>query len=86
MWQRLARPNIDASPTNETRRQAMSIHPYLLLALAHERQNELIAESDRERLLTSARKSRRARKALAVRGQPTGTLTSCEPSAAVPAR
>ncbi len=64
----------------------MMIHPDLMLALAHDRHRELIAESDRQRLLTSARVARRARKATAVRGQPTGSLASCEPSVAVPAR
>jgi hypothetical protein len=64
----------------------MLMHPDLLLVLANDRHRELIAEADRERLLTIARKARRARKAPAVRGQPTGTLASCEPSAAVPAR
>jgi hypothetical protein len=67
----------------------MLMHPDLMLALANDRHRELIAEGDRERLLTSARvarKARRARKSPAVRGRPTGTLASCEPSAAVPAR
>ena len=67
----------------------MLMHPDLMLALANDRHRELIAEGDRERLLTSARgarKARRARKTSAVRGQPTGTLASCEPSVAVPAR
>ena len=64
----------------------MLMHPDLLLALANDRHRELIAEADRERLLTIARRARRARKAPAVRGQPTGTLASCEPSVAVPAR
>jgi hypothetical protein len=64
----------------------MLMHPDLLLAQANDRQRELIAEADRGRLLTIARRARRARKAPAVRGQPTGTLASCEPSAAVPAR
>ena len=64
----------------------MLIHPDTLLVLANDRRRELIAEADRERLLTSARRVRRDRKAPAVRGQPTGTLASCEPSAAVPAR
>lgn len=67
----------------------MLMHPDLMLTLAHDRQRELIAEADRERLLTSARVARgarRARKAPGVRGQPTGTLASCEPSVAVPAR
>jgi hypothetical protein len=64
----------------------MLIHPDLLRVLADERHRELIAEADRGRLLTIARVARRARKAPAVRGQPTGTLASCEPSVAVPAR
>jgi hypothetical protein len=67
----------------------MLMHPDLLLAQAKDRRRELIAEADRERLLTiafRARRARRARKTPAVRGQPTGTLASCEPSAAVPAR
>jgi hypothetical protein len=64
----------------------MLMHPDLLLALANDRQRELIAEADRERLLTLAFRARRGKKSPAVRGQPTGTLASCEPSAAVPAR
>jgi hypothetical protein len=67
----------------------MLMHPELLLTLANDRRRELIAEADRERLLTSARAARgvrRSKKYPAVRGRPTGTLASCEPSAAVPAR
>ena len=64
----------------------MMMHPVMMLMLANQRQRELVSEADRQRLLTSAREARRARKARAVRGQPAGTLTSCEPSAAVPAR
>jgi hypothetical protein len=67
----------------------MLMHPELLLTLANDRRRELIAEADRERLLTSARVARRGRrgtKTPAVRGRPAGTLASCEPSAAVPAR
>jgi len=67
----------------------MMMHPDLMLALANDRHRELIAESDRRHLLTSARVARAARstrKGVVVRGQPTGTLASCEPSAAVPAR
>jgi len=64
----------------------MLMHPDLLLALAKDRRRELIAEADRERLLTIAFRARRGKKAPAVRGQPTGTLASCEPFAAVPAR
>lgn len=62
----------------------MLVHPSLLLDLANDRNRELIADADRERLLTSAR--RRVRRAWAGRGQPTGTLASCEASVAVPAR
>jgi len=61
----------------------MNMHPVMLLMLADQRQRELIDEADRYRLLNSAR---RARKARAARGQPAGTLASCDPSAAVPAR
>jgi hypothetical protein len=67
----------------------MLMHPELMLALANERHRELIAEADRSRLLASARSARaarRPRKASVVRGQPAGTLASCEPSAVVPAR
>jgi hypothetical protein len=67
----------------------MNVHPVILMMLANQRQRDLVAESEKARLLASARearKSRKARKARAVRGQPTGTLASCEPSAAVPAR
>jgi hypothetical protein len=64
----------------------MSMYPDLLLDLAKDRQRELIAEADRTRLLSIARRASRARKAPAVRGQPAGTLASCEPSVAVPAR
>jgi hypothetical protein len=67
----------------------MLMHPDVMLFLANDHQRELIAEADRWRLLSSARHARRARrerKISAVRGQPTGTLASCEPSAAVPAR
>ncbi|MEV6305534.1 hypothetical protein AB0M02_39390 [Actinoplanes sp. NPDC051861] len=62
------------------------MHPDMLLNLANDRRRELIAESDRERLLSMARAARRARKARTARGRPAGTLASCEPSAAVPAR
>lgn len=61
----------------------MMIHPDLMLTLANDRHRELIAEFDRQRLLTTARRARKTRTA---RGRPTGTLAPCEPSAAVPAR
>ncbi len=64
----------------------MMTHPDMLLTIAHDRQRRLIAEADRDRLLGLARTARSGRKAATVRGRPTGTLASCEPSAAVPAR
>jgi hypothetical protein len=67
----------------------MLMHPDLMMTLVNDRHRELVAEADRMRLLNSgraARRARRASKAPAVRGRPTGTLASCEPSAAVPAR
>ena len=67
----------------------MNMYPAMLMMLANQRQRDLITEGEKARLLAGAREarqSRKARKARAVRGQPTGTLTSCEPSAAVPAR
>ncbi|OJF15911.1 hypothetical protein EDD30_1260 [Couchioplanes caeruleus] len=67
----------------------MLLHPDLTLALANQHHRELIAEADRRRLLSSALRALRAcraRHASAVRARPTGTLASCEPSAAVPAR
>jgi hypothetical protein len=64
----------------------MMMHPVMLMMLANQRQRDIVSEAARRRLLTSAREARQARKARAVRGQPAGKLTSCEPSAAVPAR
>ncbi len=64
----------------------MFMHPDVYLTLANDRHRELVADADREHLLTIARAARRARKAAAARGRPAGTLASCEPSAAVPAR
>ncbi len=67
----------------------MMMHPDLMLTLANERHRDLIAEAEKERLLAGARRARQARrgrKAEAVRGQPTGTLATCESSAAVPVR
>jgi hypothetical protein len=64
----------------------MMMHPVMMMMLANQRQRDLVDEADRHRLLTSARDARKGRKARAVRGQPTGNLASCEPSAAVPAR
>jgi hypothetical protein len=64
----------------------MLMHPDMMLVMANSRHRELLAEADRGRLLTGSRRARRARKVPSVRGQPTGTLASCDPSAAVPAR
>jgi len=66
----------------------MLIHPDLLMVLTNEHQRELFADADRGRVLTTARRARWSRRAgkAPVRGKPTGTLASCEPSAAVPAR
>ncbi|GIE76994.1 hypothetical protein Aph02nite_29440 [Actinoplanes philippinensis] len=61
----------------------MFASPELMLHLAHDRNREMIAEADRERLLSSARLARRGRK---VRSRPAGTLASCEATAVVPAR
>ncbi|BEL04635.1 hypothetical protein Q0Z83_028260 [Actinoplanes sichuanensis] len=61
----------------------MFANPELMLNLAHDRNREMIAEADRERLLSSARLLRRGRKA---RGRLAGTLSPCEPTAVVPAR
>ncbi|XVU23888.1 hypothetical protein ACQPZJ_42690 [Actinoplanes sp. CA-054009] len=57
----------------------MLMHPDLMLTLAAEHHRELIAETDRRRLRTSARLARAARKASrkrAVRGQPAGALAA----------
>lgn len=51
----------------------MLMHPDLILAQANDRQRELIAEADRERLLATAREARRGRRArqkAPARGQP----------------
>jgi hypothetical protein len=51
----------------------MMTHPDLVLAQAIDRQRELIAEADRERLLATARQARRdrrGRRKAPVRGQP----------------
>jgi hypothetical protein len=69
-----------------TRRETMLMHPDLMLSLANERRRELVAEADRQRLLSLARDAREARKGRAARGRPAGTLASCERSVVVPAR
>jgi hypothetical protein len=74
------RTTIDISTNKES---AMFAHPEVMLRLAHDRNREMIAEADRERLLSAVRQARRGRKA---RGRPAGTLASCEPTAVVPAR
>lgn len=64
----------------------MLMHPEMLLVLANDHHRALIAEADRGRLLSRARRARQARRTPAVRAQSTGTLASCEPAAVVPAR
>jgi hypothetical protein len=64
----------------------MMVHPYMMMELAKDRQRELIADADRAHLLSQARQARKARKSRAARGQPAGTLSTCGPSAVVPAR
>jgi hypothetical protein len=64
----------------------MMVHPELMLYLINERHRERIAEADRQRLLAGVRRARSGRKNREVRGRPAGTLASCEPSVAVPAR
>ncbi|WP_305787058.1 hypothetical protein [Symbioplanes lichenis] len=64
----------------------MFLHPDHLMTLANQHHRELIEEADRHRLLSVARRARRARKAPAARGKPAGTLAACDPSVAVPAR
>ncbi|MEV6347572.1 hypothetical protein [Actinoplanes sp. NPDC051851] len=64
----------------------MMIHPDVALMLANDHRRELIAEADRQRLLSRAREALACRKRAAARGKPTGTLTPCEHSVAVSAR
>jgi hypothetical protein len=78
----------------------MWTNPDFLMILANDHRRELIAEADRHRLLTAARRARRSRadeahaaqaspereKSRVARGQPAGTLTACGPHAAAPAR
>ncbi|MEV4282655.1 hypothetical protein [Actinoplanes xinjiangensis] len=67
---------------DDDKETAMFAHPDLMLHLAHDRTREMIAEADRERLLSGARLARRGRKA---RGRPTGAVASREPTAVAPA-
>jgi hypothetical protein len=66
----------------------MFLHPDLALAQFHARERELIAEADRHRLLSAARRRRgghreaRVRARPAARGRPEATLAPCEPSVA----
>jgi hypothetical protein len=69
----------------------MFTHPDLVWIQAKQHQQQLIAEADRYRLLTAARRARRDRgkedrdgNAVA-RGRPTGNLATCPPRAAAPA-
>jgi hypothetical protein len=69
----------------------MFIHPELQLTQFYQRQQELIAEAEQDRLLAAARRLRRRRGAdaesdPAARGRPAGTLAGCGPRAAAPAR
>jgi hypothetical protein len=60
------------------------------LALATAKQQDLIADAERYRLLRSAHRARHRRSRPVnepvSRGRPAGTLAACEPRAAVPAR
>jgi hypothetical protein len=71
----------------------MFTHPDLVWDQTRQHHQELIAEADRYRLLTSARRARRARRAdgdpagnAGARGRPAGNLASCPPRAAAPAQ
>jgi hypothetical protein len=85
MWRHSARPRIDVS-NPVVKETAMMMHPALMDVLAGQREHDIVTEAEKKRVLSAAREARRTRKARAVRGQPTGTLSSCEPSAVVPAR
>jgi hypothetical protein len=70
----------------------MFMHPDLIWIQAKQHQQQLIAEADRHRLLTAARRSRRDRakddadRNAVARGRPTGNLATCPPRAAAPAQ
>ena len=79
----------------------MISHPELMYLLASERQRELLAEADPFRQLREARLARKARRELARARHPAadraaaarpatarsaGTLSTCGPSVAAPAR
>ena len=64
----------------------MLVHPSVLMDLVNDRHREWAAEADRDRVLALVRRARKGRKTEAVRGQPAGTLASCEQSVAVPSR
>ena len=70
----------------------MLLHPDLMLANFHAHERELIAEADRQRLLSAARRRRQAgagrhaAKSPVARGRPDATLAPCGPHAAAPAR
>jgi hypothetical protein len=70
----------------EDEETVMMMHPMMMLMLANQREHDVVVDAEKRQLLASAREARRARKAQGVRGRPAGTLASCEPSAAVPAR
>jgi hypothetical protein len=71
----------------------MMVHPDFVMAQVQQHQHDLTLEAGRHRLLTAARRHRRAARAATepgakpvARGRPTGTLAQCEPRAAAPAR
>ncbi len=51
----------------------MFAHPIVMLSVAHERHQALIAEADRRRLLAIARQARKARKARKARSKDVDT-------------
>ncbi|BCY08178.1 hypothetical protein [Actinoplanes sp. L3-i22] len=58
----------------------MLMHPDVMLSLANDHRRELIAEADRERLLTSARRARKIKTNSEVRGQPTRPSSAPAPA------
>jgi hypothetical protein len=69
------------------------MHPDLIWIQAKLHQQELIAQADRHRLLTAARRGRPGRRGkdhpdgnAVARGAPAGNLAPCPPRAAAPAQ
>jgi hypothetical protein len=54
---------MDTSTTKATKEPKMYLHPDVMLDQFHSRQRELFAEADRSRLLATALRARRARRA-----------------------